>query len=111
VIHKIRLLHRELYRFGHTLPKRDKLGIHAVIESQCLSLLSIVITAAFEQQDNKLSTLKNARIHFQVLINLLRTEHELNVIKEKTYIHLFKQIAEIGKMINGWITYQTQKKP
>jgi len=48
------------------------------------------------------------RLKAEVLKNLIRTEHELGVIKEKTYLYLSEQLIEISKQINGWITY-TQK--
>ncbi|TSC57359.1 MAG: hypothetical protein Greene041679_349 [Parcubacteria group bacterium Greene0416_79] len=112
VILKIRLLHKELYTIGHKLSKRDKLGIHASVEKCCLELFSMVIAAAFthRQDKNKIVLLKTARVRCEMLANLMRTEHELGIIAEETYLHISSQMVGIGKDLNGWITYQTQKK-
>ncbi len=110
VILKIRLLHKDIYTIGQRLPKRDKLGIHATLEKNCLELFAGTITAAFTRGKNKLGSLEAARVRSQVLTNLLRTEYELGVIKEKAYLHLSSSLVEISKMLNGWIAYQTQKE-
>ena len=109
MIHKIRLLHKDIYTIGRKLPKGDKLGIHAVIEKLCLELLAITIAAAFKRGRDKLSSLESARVYSQVLVNIIRTEYELGIIKDKMHLYLSAQLVEIGKMLNGWITYQTQK--
>ena len=41
----------------------------------------------------------------EIIKNIIRTEYELTVIDEKTYIRLAKDTVEISKMLNGWITY------
>lgn len=92
------------------MPKKDKLGIHASVEKCCLELLAVTIVATFSQGKDKLVSLETARVRSQILIHLLRTEHELDILNEKTYMHLSHQLVEIGKMLNGWITYQTQKE-
>lgn len=110
VIVKIRLLHKDIYSIGQKLPKRDKLGIHATLEKCCLELFTVAIAAAFTRGQQKLGSLETARVRSQVLMNILRTEYELGVIKEKTYLHLSSSLVEVAKMLNGWITYQTQKE-
>ncbi len=92
------------------MPKRDKLGIHATAEKCCLELFAATIAAAFDRGQSKIASLKTARIRSQVLSNLLRTEYELSITTEKTYLHLSSHMVEIGKMLNGWITYETQKE-
>jgi len=49
------------------------------------------------------------------LKHFVRTEHELKIIDEKTYIRIEMLIIETSKMTNGWIKYiqnlQPQKIP
>ena len=87
------------------MAKRDKLGVHKNIEESCLKLLAMLVEAAFNRKDTKMKTLEVARVHAEVLKHLIRTEHELNVIDEKIYLRLAKDLVEISKMINGWISY------
>lgn len=105
IIHKVRLLHRDIYIIGHKLPKRDKLGIHGEIETACLKLLALLVEAAFMRREAKLKTLEIARVNGEVMKNLMRTEYELGVIDERTYLRVSKETVEISKMLNGWISY------
>jgi len=73
--------------------------------------LSLAIEAAFQNKCYKKETLEKLRIKNSVLQNLLRTENELKIIEDKTYLRIAEQIMEISKMNNGWINYLTQKEP
>jgi len=98
-----------LYIIGRKLNKRDKLGLHTNIENLCLEILSLSIEAAFQTKFSKVPTLQKLRIKTSVLQNIIRTEYELQIIEEKSYIRLSEQLVEISKMTNGWLSYVTQK--
>lgn len=110
VIHKIRLLYSDIYCISKKFSKRDKLGLHATIENNCIEILSLSVEAAFKHKNNKLNTLENLRIKTEVLKNLIRAENEMGIIDLKTYVRISEQIVEISKMINGWIAFITQKE-
>ena len=101
-------MHKELYSIGYKLPKRDRLGIHATIEALCRETFSLAAKAAFQSRHIKLGTLEALRVNVETLKHLIRTEQELAVIMEQTYLRLSVQLIEISKMTNGWIAY-TQK--
>lgn len=105
----MRLLYAELYRIGNSFSKRDKLGIHSILEAQCVSALTLVIQAAFQAKTLKRSTLEALRIKLEVLKQLIRSEHELAIINERAYLRLSEQTIEISKGVNRWIAYLTQK--
>ena len=73
-----------------------------------METLALAVTSAFQSKQIKLGTLDLLRVQIEVLKHLIRTEYELGVIKEKTYLHLAEPLVEISKMTNGWIAY-TQK--
>ena len=75
--------------------------------------MRLAIQAAFEKRGYKQVTVEKLRIETEILKHLIRTEWECALIKEKTFFHLAKQLVEIGKMTNGWITFlsKTQKEP
>lgn len=98
-------MHRDIYTIGHRRNKRDKLGIHKIIENYSLLLLTLLIKAAFMSKQEKIKILEDARINGEVLKNILRTEYELEIIDEKTYLRLARDSIEISKMLNGWISY------
>ena len=103
IIHDIRILHKDIYSTSEKLSKRDKLGIHTIIESLCLEILSLSVESAFKPRNQKKPVLEGLRIKLEILKHLVRTEHELKVIDAKTYLRLGEQIVTISKMVNGWI--------
>jgi hypothetical protein len=110
------LLHKDIYSIGRGLPKRDKLGLHKEIESLSIGLFSLLIEASFTPIPVKLEPLERARVKASLLQNLIRTENELGVLGEKTYLRLSESLVTISKDLNGWIAdtikrSQTQKRP
>ncbi|MFA6405008.1 MAG: four helix bundle protein [Candidatus Paceibacterota bacterium] len=104
VIHKVRLLHKEIYTIGSKLAKRNKLGIHQGIEKMTTEMFSSLIEAAFTPRPAKLRVLEIARIRQSVIQNLVRTEYELEIINENIYMKLSGMLVEVAKEINAWIS-------
>lgn len=102
VVHKIQNLYKEVYRIGGKIPKRDKLGIHAKVESVILEILALVIAAAFTPREKKKPILESARVKTEVAKQLIRTEQELHSITEVSYLALEGQLQEISKEITKW---------
>ena len=88
----------------------DIMTIYLKIENLCLECIILTITAALENQNNKLIILKSNRIKIELLKNLIRIIYELNIINYKQYIDLESDLQEISKMTNGWIKYLDTKK-
>ena len=110
IFHKIRILHQDIYRISEKLSKRDKLGIHSTAESLCVEILSLAIEAAFKPKYLKKSILETLRVKIEVMKHIVRSEHELNIVDEKTYLRISKQLVEISKMTGGWINFIDQNK-
>lgn len=70
--------------------------------------MSDIIRAAFATKIQKLPILERVRVSLEVLKHLVRTEHELRIIDEKTYLRIAALTVETSKMINGWIKYLAQ---
>jgi hypothetical protein len=102
-----------LYCIAEKLSKRDKLGIHSQIEKQSIFCLSLAVESAFKPKHLKQNTLEYLRVQIEILKHLVRTEHELGIIPEKTYIRISEQLVEISKMTAGWLAHvlKTQKEP
>jgi hypothetical protein len=85
------------------------LGIHLEIEKLCIEILSLAIESAFQVKILKKPALEKLRVKIGVLQNLIRTENELLIIDDKTYLRLSIQIVGISKETTNWINYFTQK--
>lgn len=111
IINAIRILHKDIYCTSNKLSKRDKLGIHTLTETVCIEILSLAVEATFKPKYAKKDYLEALRVKVEILKHLIRTEHELEILDNKTYLRISEQIVEISKMTNGWINYLTQKEP
>jgi four helix bundle protein len=107
LIHKLCEFYKKIYLVSSKIPKKDRFGIYSKIENICIDIIILIITAALENKNNKLSLLNSARIKIETLKRLIRIIHELNIIKRKDYIDLEFNLQEISKMTNGWIKYLT----
>lgn len=87
------------------MPKRDRYGIFLKIEHCSLELLELAITAAFAAKEDKRKPLESLRIKAEIVKQLVRVSHELNIVNEKIYIALETDLREISKMTNGWFKY------
>ena len=105
IVHKINELYKELYRLGLKLPKRDRYGVHAKVESLCVEVLSAAIQAALVSKSEKVVYLKTLRRDVEVMKRLIRLCMELQIIETKTYWNLQQQLQEISKMAAGWLKY------
>ena len=91
------------------MSKRDKLGLHKIIEEKCLILLSNSIESALSPKNNKTELIGNLRRDIETLKHLIRLENELGIIKEKTYLSLSHLLQDISMMATGWHKFsQTQ---
>ena len=111
IVHKIRNLHKLLYRISLKLPKNDKLGIYNKIEQFMIEILSLSIEASLAPRNNKKVILEKMRVKIEVVKHLIRSSCEIHVINEKTYLVIQELLQEISKMANGWIKYMETQNP
>ena len=104
-MHKVRKLYQECYRLGNKIPKRDKFGLWAKVETTNVEILTLTIKSALQSKNEKLETLETARLQIEVLKQLIRLASEIKIITDKIYLDLQNQLQEISRMINGWLKH------
>lgn len=97
----------ELYLTCKNMPKRDRYVYGERLEDNCETILENVIAASSTSKNNKLPYLKIANIKLEILKVQLRMANEINLIPVKKYLELEGNLQEAGKMLGGWIRYQT----
>lgn len=80
------------------------------IENACLDTIEILTEARFETKIYKPKPLKTARVKIETLKKLIRISWELQIIGDKKYIELEKDLVEISVDITNWINSLTQKE-
>lgn len=90
-----------------SFPKTKRYTLGQEIDRQIL--LSIEILLSIPLKDEKISALKNLGVKIDLLKILLRLAKDNQCLSEKDYLLLQTNLAEIGRMLGGWI--RSQAKP
>lgn len=110
VLH-IKRLYIHIYNVGSQLSKRNKLGIHKEIETRSIQCLTLAIDAALRSRPDKVSILQELRRNTELLKHLIRTEYELKIIRESTYLNQTQMLVNISMMATAWYKSVAQNHP
>jgi len=105
IVGKISHLYKELYRIGKKIPKRDRFGLHADIESRGRACLTLAVEAALTGPSEKRPLVRRLQVNLETLTHLVRMEHELKIIDEETWVPFARLLVEISKNATSWLTY------
>jgi len=91
----------ELYICVNRFPRAHKplLGRNLLLAVQ--QMLICFVGAA--RRRDRLSLLKEADMHLEALRILVRLSHRLSFLSHKAYEVFSRELAEIGRMLGGWI--------
>jgi hypothetical protein len=101
IIKNLYELYKTFYRYSKFFPKKDKYTLAAKCEMY-INALELLLEASCVPAREKLNLIKKANTKFDALKLFIRLLKDLNIIEDKKYLELQKQIQEIGKMIGGW---------
>lgn len=99
-----------IYNTGTGLSKRNKLGIHTIVEKLTLECLLLAIDAVLRPPQEKIALVQTIRRNTETLKHLIRTEQELGIIKESTYLYQTTMLENISMMATGWYKSLTQNR-
>ncbi len=102
VIKKVYELYKSFYAYSKLFPKKDKYTLGEKCELYILSVLELLIAAGSAPKPEKIAYIRKANIKFDTLKIFIRLANEINMLDNKKYLTLQKQIQEIGRMIGGW---------
>ncbi len=103
------ILHRltEIYRLWHEttprLPKAARYTLGSKIDLLLLEVIESVLTAAGESANGKEVYLSKASRRLDLLKFLLKMAWEIKAIDSNRFLKLSELLAEIGRMIGGWL--------
>ncbi|MFH1947351.1 MAG: diversity-generating retroelement protein Avd [Candidatus Magasanikbacteria bacterium] len=96
-------LYKQFYGFLGSFPKRDKYVLGTRIENYIIDLLENLLLASKQPKTCKLPTLLQADQKLGMLKIFIRLALEVKIIDDKKYLILQERLAEIGRMLGGWI--------
>jgi len=89
-------------------PKKVRFTLVDRIIRIALDVLEDLVQARYSRQ--KVRYLKRANLSLEKIRMLLRIAYEFRVMSFKTHEHAIRMLAEIGKMLGGWIKQQEKEK-
>ena len=107
IILKSYSLYKPIDTLNDTLPKRRRYSLGASTEQTLLELLRQLIGAKHAPKSHKSLYLLRAQSELELLRFKLRLYLELGVANETRIMQLQTQVAEIGRMLGGWLKSTT----
>ena len=102
VIKKVYELYKMFYSYAKLFPKKDKYTLGSKCEIYIIATLEFLLGAQSAPKIEKHALLKKANVKFDALKMFIRLANDIEMLNDKKYLTLQKQIQEIGRMIGGW---------
>jgi len=74
-------------------------------------MIALSIRASLETRSDKQDTIRELRISIETLKHMVRTELEINIIKEAQYLNIQERLQEISKEAVGWERCANKNSP
>ncbi len=107
IYRKTYLLIKEIYQITNQFPKTYKYSFGRDIEEKSWRVMDLIIEA--NSVVEKYPKIQELSLEFDKLKLRIRFASELRIIPEKRFVDLQNKIAEIGRMISGWLKWATSE--
>jgi len=104
-------VYKTWYGYRDNFPKKARYTLGDRIDKRFINVLELLSVAAYQDQDEKISTLARAITGVDVLKFLLRVAWELRILDDRKYVSLSEGIQEIGRQVGGWKKGLQKKTP
>jgi hypothetical protein len=88
-------------------PKRVRFTFSNRIDNLALDVVEDLVEARYTRR--KAERLKAINLKLERLRILLRLSHELHYLPHQGYEHAVRSLAEVGRMVGGWIREQENR--
>jgi len=102
VVRKLKDVYIAWFGYYKHIPKIHRYTLGQKVDQYLCDSIEYAITASFLKPDEKVSYVRAALRKVDTVKVLLLVMWEIKSLDTKKYIHLSKQIDEIGKMLQGW---------
>lgn len=93
------------------LPRLTRYTLGVKIDNLFADCLELSFLAGYAPRTEKYSSIQKLSIKFDTLKFFLKVLWDLKAIDNKKYIMLSAPLAEIGKMIGGWLASLKKETP
>ena len=103
------------YKLWHSflphIPRLSRYTLGAKIDTLFAEIVELILQAGYSSRDRKIETVNRASIKFDALKFFLQVAWEMKVLDNKKYAQLSMLLAEIGRMLGGWLKDLKKETP
>jgi len=103
IIKKMETFYKQFYCYRKKFPKQDRHLLGAKCEQCIMNILELLWTCEFLSKTQKSIKLKLVDKKIDLLKPWIRLLNELEIIDQRKYLILEKQLQTIGKELGGWL--------
>ena len=103
IITKLSSAYKLWHGFLVHLPRLTRFSLGSKIDSYFVDCLELALLAGYASRQGKSDYIRKLSAKLDSLKFFLKILWELKALDNKKYINLSTQLAEIGKMIGGWL--------
>ncbi len=89
--------------YRNHFPKKSRYALGGKIDILFLDTIEFLFTASYLGKEQKLPVLQRAGSKLDLLKFFLQVAWELKALDNRKYIALSEPLAEIGRMLGGWM--------
>jgi hypothetical protein len=101
--------YKQWFEFKNHIPKSARYTLAEKVDDLFIEVLELIFIAQYLKREQKLPALVKANTKFDSLKFFLQVLWETKNISSKHYELLSVKLAEVGRMLGGWLR-QTQKQ-
>lgn len=84
-------------------PREHRFVLAKRVQESAFAFYDVIVRAGLSgESEQKLALLKEADVALHTLRLNVRLSNDLALLKESSYAHAARQLAEIGKLLGGW---------
>jgi len=95
------------YKLWHSflphLPRLSRYTLGVKIDGLFTEVAELILKAGYSPREQKFEVIKQVSIKFDLLKFFLQIAWEIKVLDNKKYAQLSGLLAEIGRMLGGWL--------
>ena len=103
IIKKMEAFYKQFYCYRKRFPKQDRHLLGAKCEQYIINILELLWSCEYLNKTQKSNKLKLVDKKIDLLKPWIRLLAELEIIDQRKYLILEKQLQTIGKELGGWL--------
>jgi hypothetical protein len=103
-------LYKTFQDYHRLIPKKDRFTTYERAENTLLDIIEGVFRAGVQSKSEKIKTLGEVSIKLNLFRVFIRLMKDVKSLDNKKYIFIQSEVDEIGRMLGGWMRFQSDSE-